>query len=116
MDLLDDASLPKLRADYEREVRELSMTAQNMREAGFSSEEIARKVGEMRRELGVKYKNLTPPEQLDMIYERSLAKYGDKLGPTVDWLRAKGKTWEEIIESATRPGGKDIVPRLINKK
>lgn len=33
---------------------------------------------------------------------------GINLGPTVDQLRAKGKTWEQIIESSTRPGGQDL--------
>ena len=42
------------------------------------------------------------------IYARNIEKYGDKLGPTVDWLRAKGKSWEQIIESAGRSGGEDL--------
>ena len=29
-------------------------------------------------------------------------------GPTVEQLRAKGKTWEQIIDSATRSGGGDL--------
>jgi len=49
-----------------------------------------------------------PAPQPEAIYARNLEKYGDKLGPTVDWLRAKGKSWEEIIESASRSGGKDL--------
>lgn len=34
--------------------------------------------------------------------------YGNPLGPTIEQLRAQGKTWEQIIESATRPGGEDL--------
>ncbi|GAA0835995.1 hypothetical protein GCM10009080_20710 [Cupriavidus pauculus] len=49
-----------------------------------------------------------PAPQPEAIYARNLEKYGDKLGPTVDWLRAKGKNWEEIIESVSRSGGKDL--------
>ena len=45
---------------------------------------------------------------LETIRKRNLEKYGDEFGPTVEWLRKQGKTWEEIIESATRPGGKDL--------
>ena len=37
-----------------------------------------------------------------------LQKYGDKLGPTIEWLQSKGKSWTQIIESATRTGGKDL--------
>lgn len=29
---------------------------------------------------------------LEQIYQRNLEKYGDKLGPTIDYLRSKGKT------------------------
>ena len=47
-------------------------------------------------------------EKLTEIYQRNVAKYGDKLGPTVDFLREKGKLWEQIIESAGRTGGKDL--------
>ncbi len=45
---------------------------------------------------------------LEKIYARNLSKYGDKLGPSIEWLREAGKTWEQIIESATRSGGKDL--------
>jgi len=51
---------------------------------------------------------LTPPDVLEQITERNVAKYGDPLGPTVDWLRAQGRTWEQIIDSAARPGGQDL--------
>jgi hypothetical protein len=51
---------------------------------------------------------MTPPEMLSKIYERNLAKYGDKLGPSIEWLRARGKSWDDIIESAVRTGGKDL--------
>jgi len=62
----------------------------------------------MRRDLGIKYKHLTPPDLLATIYRRNLIKYGDQLGPTIDYLRRQGKSWEDIIESASRPGGADL--------
>ncbi|MDN5205233.1 hypothetical protein QQ008_27870 [Fulvivirgaceae bacterium BMA10] len=40
----------------------------------------------------------------EKIYARNLEKYGDRLGSTIDWLRKQGKTWDEIIESASKPG------------
>jgi hypothetical protein len=86
-----------------------------MRTAGKSSEEIARTLHAARRTLGEQYKAMTPSDQLAQIYERNLQKYGDKLGPTIEWLRNQGKSWEEIIESASRPGGKDIVPKLLDQ-
>ncbi|MFJ7278544.1 hypothetical protein [Kitasatospora sp. NPDC098663] len=56
----------------------------------------------------MKYKDATPEERREAICARNLAKYEDKLGPSVDWLRAHDKSWEDIIESATRTGGKDL--------
>jgi hypothetical protein len=58
----------------------------------------------MRRDLGVQYKALTPADELARIYKTNIRDYGDPLGPTIEWLRGRGKTWEQIIESASRPG------------
>ena len=104
----DVANIPALRATYEGEVRGLKDMVNEMRSAGKTTEEIARTVSAERRAIGVKYKDLTPPEMLEKIYERNLTKYGDKLGPSVDQLRNQGKSWDDIIESSTRPGGKDL--------
>jgi len=79
-----------------------------MRLAGKSSEEIAKVLHSLRRELGVKYKSLTPDNLLNQIYQRNIEKYGDKLGPTIDYLRQQGKSWDDIINSATRTGGQDL--------
>jgi RHS repeat-associated protein len=99
---------PALRQAYEAEVKGISSWVKAMRGQGATSEEIARTVHLQRRLLGVKYKDLTPPKLLETIYKRNMERYGDKLGPSVDWLRGKGKSWDDIIESASRPGGKDI--------
>jgi hypothetical protein len=53
-------------------------------------------------------KALTPPDKLAEITARNIQRYGDPLGPTIDWLRRQGKSWEQIIESATRSGGNDL--------
>lgn len=97
-----------LRRQYVEEVQMLAGKAEVMRLAGSSQEEIARALHAERRDLGVKYKNLTPSKQLAEIYVRNEKKYGDKLGPTVEWLRERGKSWEDIIASASRAGGKDL--------
>lgn len=97
-----------LRRQYVEEVQFLAGKAETMRLAGSSQEEIARTLHADRRALGVKYKNLTPAKELAEIYARNEKKYGDKLGPTVEWLRERGKSWEDIINSAARTGGKDL--------
>jgi hypothetical protein len=97
--------LPKLPQAYIREVEALKDTVAEMRAAGKSSEEIARTVSTMRRDIGIKNKDMTPPEMLAEIYERNERRHGDKLGPTVEWFREQGFSWEEIIEKSTRTGG-----------
>jgi hypothetical protein len=37
-----------------------------------------------------------------------MKKYGDPLGPTIQWLLEHGKSWEDIIKSAATPGGADL--------
>jgi hypothetical protein len=103
----------KLRQAYESEVRSLADKANEMREGGSSKEEIARSLHAARRALGVKYKDMTPPEALKAIYQRNVEKYGDRLGPSIEWLLEHGKSWDDIIESACRPGGGDIVSKLL---
>lgn len=98
-----EKALPPLRQAYVDEVNKLKDVANSMRKAGSTPEQIARRVHQMRRDLGVKYKNLTPPDKLEEIYARNIERYQDKLGPSIEWLRDKGKSWDQIIESATRP-------------
>ena len=100
--------MPPLRQAYIGEVEALKDTTAQLRAAGKSPEEIARALHQMRRDIGIKYKDLTPPDKLAEIYARNLEKYGDELGPTIDYLRGKGKSWEEMIESASRSGGVDL--------
>ena len=97
-----------MRQEYIKEVRGLAEVVDKLRNQGKTSEEIARMASKMRRDLGIKYKDVTLIEIREVIYARNKAKYGDELGPTVEYLRARGKTLEEIIESACRPEGGDI--------
>jgi DNA polymerase III delta prime subunit len=83
-------------------------TVDNLYEQGKSAEEVARAVSQMRRDIGIKYKDMTPPKQLQEIYERNIEQYKDKLGPKIEWYRGQGISWEKIIEKAIKPGGKDI--------
>ncbi|AKU92966.1 RHS repeat domain-containing protein [Vulgatibacter incomptus] len=100
--------LPALRQQYVDAVSKLANKVPEMRAAGNSSEEIARALHAERRALGVQFKALTPPDKLAEIYARNEAKYGDPLGPSIDWLRNAGKSWDDIIDSAVRAGGKDL--------
>lgn len=99
----------RLREAYKSEVGALAEHGRVLAARGFTIEDVARILHAERRALGVKYKELAPPDLREKIYRRNLAMYNDPLGPTIEFLRDDlGRTWEEIIESASRPGGKDI--------
>jgi RHS repeat-associated protein len=102
------ATKPALRQAYEQAVRDLGNRLNDLRRAGKDPEAIARELSQTRRALGEKFKDMTPANFREKIYQRNLKDYGDPLGPTVDYLRAKGKTWEQIAESACRSGGQDF--------
>ena len=101
-------ALPALRSQYVADVNALATRVPEMREAGMGSEQIARALHAERRALGEKFKALTPSDKLAEITQRNIQLYGDPLGPSIDWLRAEGRSWEQIIESASRPGGGDL--------
>ena len=92
-----------LRQAYENEVRQLSSYSEELFLQGKSEEEIAQILNETRRNLGIKYKDMTPQPLRDYIYEVNIKRYGDKLGPTYDYLKMAGKTDAEIIASSCRP-------------
>ena len=102
--LVHNSCIPKLRQAYESEVRALAKQVPYMRAKGFSSEQIARQLSSQRRKIGIKFKNRTPSELLDKIYEGNVKRYGDRLGPKVEDLFKKKGSWESVIESASKPG------------
>jgi AraC-like DNA-binding protein len=97
-------SIENLRAEYEAAVRSLQMLIDRMRRDGCSSEAIARIVHADRRKLARQFKERTTEPMRSAIYKRTIAVYGNAIGPSIESLRLKGKTWEEIAESAARPG------------
>lgn len=103
-----------VRAAYERDVRELAAKTEQMRQDGADAETIARALHAERCALAAKYKALTPEPARTHVHERTIAVYGNPLGPSIEQLRAKGRSWEEIIESASRPGdfGGTLQPQI----
>jgi hypothetical protein len=63
---------------------------------------------DIRNQLKVQYRALSPADAAKAFEQRNILKYGNPLGPSADQLRAAGKTWEQIIEGAARPGGADL--------
>ena len=93
-----------LREDYEADVRELAARVEHLRSSGLDAEDIARTIHAERRALSTHFKSLTPEPMRTRIHDRTVAVYGDRLGPTIEYLRAQGRSWDEIIDGATRPG------------
>ncbi|RJX39277.1 cell wall-binding protein [Paenibacillus pinisoli] len=61
-------------------------------------------MNQARRDVGVKYKDVTPGPLRDYIYAVNKERYGgDPLGPTYEFLKADGKTDAQIIKSSSRP-------------
>lgn len=102
--MTEPADLARLRADYEAEVRALRVRADAMLGQGLPGETIAREIHARRRDLALRFKERTPEPVRSALYARTARIYGDLLGPSIEMLRARGRTWEEIIASAARPG------------
>jgi hypothetical protein len=93
-----------LRYRYEVAVVALRAQVAAMRGVGASPETIARAVHAERRRLTAAFKALTPEPWRSRIRTRTLAAYGDPIGPAIETLRVRGKSWDDIIDSAIRPG------------
>ena len=102
-----------LRLEYEALVIALRDRADAMRRNDVAPEAIARTLHAERRRLSQAFKERTPEPLRTRIHERTLAVYGDPLGPSVEHLRARGKSWNDIIESAARPGQLPVVEPLV---
>jgi 3-methyladenine DNA glycosylase Tag len=93
-----------MRPEYEARVMTLHGRANAMRQDGSTPEAIARAMHTARRQLCQVFKKQTLEPQRTRIFDRTRAVYGDPLGPSVEYLRTQGKSWEDIIDSASRPG------------
>lgn len=93
-----------LRLAYERAVAALGAQVADRIAAGVAQEQVARWAAGERDRLKQLYRGETPPAALAVIEARSLAQYGNSIGPSVEQLRAGGKSWAEIAASAGRPG------------
>lgn len=93
-----------VRSRYEAAVLALGVRVTSLRDEGTPSETIARAVHAERRRLTIKFRALTPEPLRSQINDRTRAVYGDSRGPTIETLRMRGKSWDDIIDSATHPG------------
>ncbi len=115
---LTEETFWKYRNEYVAEVRAIEPEAMDRVTNGEPLEQVARWAHGRRRELGVEYKNLMPPDLLeDVVYPRNRKLYGgDKLGPTFEFMMKKHDgRYLDIIKAAARPDGGDIIPELLRR-
>ncbi|RVT96030.1 cell wall-binding protein [Rhodovarius crocodyli] len=93
-----------IRARYEDAVRALRHRAAALLDQGVPVEQVARTLHAERLALASRFKELTPEAERRIVLARTMRAYGNPVGPSIDFLRARGKSWEAIIEGATRPG------------
>jgi len=112
------AERQSLRGLYTDEVAGLKQVGADLLRNGSNESEVAMKLCEMRRQIGIKYKEMTPPDLLEFIYKFNEDRYGgDKLGPTYDFFKNMGKTDAQIIAGASVPLGdsKQLGAALLDK-
>ncbi|MDW5444301.1 hemagglutinin [Polaromonas sp. SM01] len=93
-----------LRGQYESAVAALGEQVAGMLASGAAEEQVARWAVAQRNQLKQVYRGLTPPDVLALIEARTLAQYGNLVGPSVAQLRAGGKSWAAVAASAGRAG------------
>ncbi|MFE5538235.1 hypothetical protein ACFQ78_21135 [Streptomyces sp. NPDC056519] len=92
----------RTRIQYHDLLEDMHRTAADMREAGAGDEEIARELVDMRNQAKAITRAGMTPEEVRILEERNVAKYGNPLGPTADQLYAKYGTWQQVIDASMR--------------
>ncbi len=106
-----------LRQAYVAEVEGLAKEAQEMLAGGSTKQATAEAMWTRRREIGVKYKDMTPAPLRDFIYAVNQERYGDQLGPSFERLvqsaeKKNQDPYQKIIASSARSN--DDVDKLLS--
>ncbi|MBP3728543.1 MAG: LysM peptidoglycan-binding domain-containing protein [Pseudobutyrivibrio sp.] len=101
-DWTDKATVDAMRAqreEYHASIQELYQIMISMKQAGKSTEEIARVVSAKRNEIRLaSYKD--DPEGLAKVKKSNLETYGNENGGTAEFFYAKYGSWETVIEKS----------------
>lgn len=92
----------RTRMRYHDLLEDMHRTEANMRAAGAAEEEIARELVDMRNQAKEITRAGMTPEEVRILEQRNLAKYGNPLGPTADQLHAKYGSWEKVTDASMR--------------
>ncbi|MDD4959023.1 MAG: hypothetical protein PHS51_06710 [Gallionella sp.] len=90
-----------IRQSYNAILYRMITTTKTMAAAGKTEKAIAEKLVALRNEAKIVERAKMESRDVAVLEARNMNKYGNPIGPTVEWLLANGKTYEEIIESAT---------------
>ena len=104
----ESALVPVLRQQYEQQVENIAGLVEGFKQQGMTDQQIAEIVIPLRNNYKAAYRSFMSPEAVAMVEARNLGRYGDRLGPSVDYFLSVGKTYEYMVEAASRPGGADI--------
>lgn len=93
-----------IRSAYNLEIKGMVCIKEKLANEGKTMEEIAIALYTLRVEKRAKYQLVTPTKEREEIYNRNLALYGDRIAPTLTYLRTVKKySWEEITKKAMTP-------------
>ena len=92
----------RTRMRYHGLLEDMRRTEAAMREAGVTDEEIAREMVDMRNQAKEITRAGMTPEEVRILEQRNVAKYGNPLGPTADQLYVKYGSWQQVIDASMR--------------
>lgn len=76
---------------------------------GISEKDVAIWAIDRRNQLKVLYRGDTSASKVREAEERNIKKYGNPIGPNAEFLQKyRGKSWSDIIKSASKPDGTDM--------
>ncbi|MEU2116493.1 hypothetical protein ABZ567_12775 [Streptomyces sp. NPDC016459] len=92
----------RTRMRYHGLLEDMRRTGVAMREAGAMDEEVARELVDMRNQATEVTRAGMTPQEVRILEERNIAKYGNPLGPTADQLYAKYGSWHQVTDASMR--------------
>lgn len=96
----------QVRQQYLDRLEAMRVEIHKMRVEGRSEQEIARIMVPRRNQAKALVRTKMKAKDVRRLEERNKARYGDPLGPTVEWMHAKhGGNWHDVVEATTESNG-----------
>lgn len=88
------------RNNYDMELRKIKELHDFLVSFDFDEKYLAVVLWMAKRKLCKKYKGLKSAVLLERVFHKNSQVFGHKFGPDVKWLKANGKTYDDIIRMA----------------